>query len=100
METDRWLAVSKFRMGVGYFQTFMKRGPGLITWPNLRKSLKSRQSHNFRTINFELTDVCKGMDPYKATIFISRIFRIGDLRSGQFCDLPIMSQNGRKIIYQ
>ena len=26
------------------------------------------------------------------TTCISRIFRIGDLRSGQFCDLPIISQ--------
>ena len=28
---------------------------------------------------------------------ISRIFDIGDLRSGHFCDLPIIIVNGQKI---
>ena len=64
------------------------RSPGHVKWPHLRISLNARHSYTDWPI------VCRNIERL-ITIsiqFISRNFNIGDLRSGQFCDLSITSQ--------
>ena len=64
------------------------RSPVEVKWPNLRKvqtrvlaTRVDRSLWNFQQL-LRLT---------RCTQCISRIFVIGDLRSGQFCDLPIIT---------
>ena len=55
-------------------------------WSRAKVTVFVQSTSNFLTC-------VRGWIPTKR---ISRFFRIGDLRSGQFCDLPILSQMGEK----
>ena len=62
---------------------------GVTEWPNLWESSNSCPDHNDCPMTLQLSAVVKGDRMYKR--YISD-FYIGDLRSGQFCDLPIIRQ--------
>ena len=62
------------------------RSPGQVKWPHLRKKITtaSRPQWFQDLVYYQVPTTC-----------ISRIFYIGDLRSGQFRDLPIISRRGK-----
>ena len=70
--------------------------PGQVTWPYLQKCLRSCHGHSAWGTDTKLSGLHKVISTYK---MLSRIFDIGDLRSGQFRDLPIISLWGKIKIF-
>ena len=68
------------------------RSPGQVNGPHLRKAFQSRHGHSGGEKYLKLSGF--GLLPSTCRLFISDIFYIGDLRSGQLCDLPFISQWG------
>ena len=69
------------------------RSPGQVKCPHLRKKLSNRHSHSGGEKYLKLSGF--GLLPSTCSLFVSDIFYIGDLRSGQLCDLPFISQWGK-----
>ena len=65
------------------------RSPGHVKGPHLIKSLNASQSYTDWTIALKLSVIDTSYSVWKC---ISHNFDIGDQRSGQFCDLSIISQ--------
>ena len=65
------------------------RSPGQVKWPHFLKSLWCYSIYSLEQSIWNFLDI---MRPSIATKRISRNFDFGDIRSGQFCDLPIMRQ--------
>ena len=60
--------------------------------PTSEKTFPSRHGHSGGEKVLKLSGF--GLLPSTCSLFISDIFYIGDLRSGQLCDLPFISQWG------
>ena len=65
------------------------RSPGQVKWPNYKITFQSRHGYNVSGKVMKLSEYDEVTSAYKT--YISD-FDIGDLRSGHFCDLPIISQ--------
>ena len=66
------------------------RSPGQVKWPNYKITFPSRHGYNVSGKVMKLSEYDEVISAYKT--YISDFFYIGDLRSGHFCDLPIISQ--------
>ena len=75
------------------------RSPGQVKWPNYIITFQSRHGYNVSGKVMKLSEYEEVISAYKTFILD---FDIGDLRSGHFCDLPIISQwakNQPRYIY-
>ena len=75
------------------------RSPGQVKWPNYKITFQSRHGYNVSGKLWNFRNMMRSSVPTKR---ISRIFDIGDLRSGHFCDHPIICQwakNQLRYIY-
>ena len=85
------LILHLFRIGCQNFSSRSSkvRSPGQVKWPNLRENSSTSPCYIYWPIALKLSGFVR-VTGYKKCI--SRIFDIYDLRSSQFCDLPIISQ--------
>ena len=75
------------------------RSPFQIKWPYRLKSLRYYSGYSFGAINMKLPGYHKTISVTSKRI--SWIFDFSDLRSGQFCDIPIIRQwrKTKSLIY-
>ena len=69
------------------------RSPGQVKWRNYKITFQSRHGYNVSGKDMKLSEYDEVHTiPSVPTKRISWIFYIGDLRSGHFCEFPIISQ--------
>ena len=89
-----WLFIYQFCVLCvsGDLVPFKVRSPGHLEWLDVKSLFHIYRCARDAVDDRKFWNSVDGVRPQVPTICISRIFPIGDLRSGQFCDLAIVRQ--------